>query len=67
MRKYFRAIKCFFKFLGMQNDYLYPFEGQINSDSCPFKKAHWYKTRIGFSTAWDIAKSIHLDTNIIKN
>lgn len=57
--KYFRFIKSFFTFLGMQNDYLYPFEGQIFPDSCPFKKPHWWKTRVGLSTAWGIAKSIH--------
>ena len=60
MKKYLRFIGCFFRFLGTQNDYLYPFEGQVNDDSCPYKKAHLWKTRIGFSTAWNIAKSIHL-------
>lgn len=60
MKKYYRFIRCFFIFFGSQNDYLFPFEGQINPDSCPYPKPHWYKTRIGFQTAWNIAKSIHL-------
>lgn len=54
--KYYRFIKTFFSFLGSQNDYLYPFEGQINSGGCPYSKPHWYKTRIGLGTAWGIAK-----------
>ena len=58
--KYFQFIRCFFKFLGTQNDYLYPFEGQVNADSCPYQKAHLWKTRIGFGTAWLIAKTIWL-------
>ncbi len=58
--KYYRFIRCFFKFFGSQNDYLYPFEGQVNGDSMPFKIPHWYKTRFGFNTAWSIAKCIHL-------
>lgn len=58
--KYYRFIRCFFRFFGSQNDYLYPFKGQVNGDVLPFKKPHWYKTRIGFRTAWDIAKCIHL-------
>lgn len=63
-RKIFEDMKCiiffklFFKYLGMQNDYLYPFEGQINVDVCPFKKSHWYKTRVGFNTAWLLAKLV---------
>ncbi len=57
--KLFRILRTFFRFFGTQNDYLYPFDGQINADSCPYKKAHWYKTRIGLRTAWDIAESVH--------
>lgn len=59
MKYIYNFLSTFFRFLGTQNDYLYPFEGQINGESCPYKKAHWYKTRIGFNTAWRIAKSIH--------
>ena len=59
--KYLKAIRCFFRFFGHQNDYLYPFEGQINGDSCPYKKPHLWKTRFGITTSWDIAKSIHLN------
>lgn len=58
--KYYRFVRCFFSFVGSQNDYLYPFEGQINADSLPFQKPHLYKTRIGISTAWNLAKCIHL-------
>jgi len=54
--KYIHFIRCYFSFLGMQNDYLYPFEGQINPESCPFKKPHLWKTRIGFKTAFEISK-----------
>jgi hypothetical protein len=60
MIKYYRFIKCFFSFLGTQNDYLYPFDGCVHPDSYPFQKPHLWKTRIGFSTAWSIAK-IHLN------
>lgn len=60
MKKYFNFIRCFLKFLGRQNDYLYPFEGQVNAEALPFKKAHWWKTRIGVGTAMDLAKSIWL-------
>lgn len=58
--KYIKFIQSFFRFLGTQNDYLFPFEGQINAESCPFQKPHWWKTRIGFSTAYRIAKSVWL-------
>jgi hypothetical protein len=53
-----RFIKTFLSWLGSQNDYLYPFEGQINNEMCSFKKSHWWKTRIGFRTAWDMARTI---------
>lgn len=59
MKYYFRFWKTFFNFLGSQNDYLFPFEGQINPESCPYPKAHWYKTRIGFKTAYNIAKAVN--------
>lgn len=57
---YIKLIKTFFFYLGMQNDYLFPFEGQEFNNSCQFKKPHWYKTRIGFRTAWGLAKVIVL-------
>lgn len=60
MKKYTSFIKSFFTFLGMQNDYLYPFEGQIHPDSCPYPKAHWWKTRMGIKTAYKLAKNIWL-------
>ena len=58
--KYIRFIRTFFNFFGTQNDFLYPFDGQINDECCQFKKSHWYKTRIGFTTAWKVAKTINL-------
>ena len=58
--KYYRFICGFFRYFGRQNDYLYPFDGQVNPESCPFKKPHLWKTRIGFNTAWSLAKLKHL-------
>ena len=60
MIKYFQFIRCFFRFLGSQNDYLFPFEGQHEPHGCPYNKPHWYKTRIGFDTAFNLAKTIWL-------
>lgn len=59
--KTLRFIRIFFKFLGMQNDYLYPNGYQKEmcteyQDSFPFQKPHLWKTRFGFKTAWDLAK-----------
>ena len=48
----------FFKFLGSQNDYLYPHKGTENYPH-PFDKPHLWKTRLGFKTAWDLAKIIN--------
>lgn len=57
--RYFRLVKTFFYFLGMQNDYLFPAKGQDWDEHHQFKKPHWHKTRIGFGTAWGISKAVH--------
>lgn len=53
-----RFIKILFSWLGSQNDYLYPFKGQINLEGCPYPRPHWWKTRVGFRTAWGMAKLV---------
>jgi hypothetical protein len=50
MKLRLKMIATFFKFLGNQHYY----EG--------IDKPHWYKTRLGFKTAWDLAKIIHSKT-----
>lgn len=55
--KYIYFFITFIKFLGMQNDYLFP---KANDNNWyPFSKPHLWKTRIGFSTAWAISKAVH--------
>lgn len=46
--KYVRFIKSFITYLGTQNCYY------------GVDKVHWWRTRVGFKTAWEIAKVIHL-------
>jgi hypothetical protein len=56
IRKIFFLIKEFISWFGNQNDYLYPID-ENDKHHYPFKKAHWYKTRFGFKTSWDLAKA----------
>jgi len=41
-RNVFKFVGVFFNFIGTQNDY--------NT------QLHWYKTRFGFKTSWELAK-----------
>ena len=57
MIRLIKFIIVFIEFLGSQNDYLYPTDENDKSYT-PFKKKHWYKTRFGFITSWNLAKVI---------
>lgn len=71
VRKYqplhWRIIWCpwlstFFSFLGTQNDYLFPGPGRTGT-KYPFDKPHWWRTRIGFKTAWELTCIIYNKEN----
>jgi hypothetical protein len=47
----------FFYWLGIQNDYNYPTD-KNDIGWYPFKKKHFWKTRIGFKTSFNLAKFI---------
>lgn len=51
----FPKLNSFFTFFGKQNDYLFPPKGE-DAEGYPFKKPHLWKTRIGFGTAYRLAK-----------
>ncbi len=55
---FFIRLNSFFTFFLKQNDYLYPHEGceEEYKTGYPFQKAHLWKTRIGFKTAWELSK-----------
>lgn len=55
---YFPRLNSFFTFFLKQNDYLYPHDGCPDDmkDGYPFQKAHLWKTRFGFKTAWQLSK-----------
>lgn len=55
---FFPRLHSFFTFFMKQNDYLYPHKGcePEYAEGYPFKKAHLWKTRFGFKTAWELSK-----------
>lgn len=55
--KIFYFIYEFFYWLGIQNDYNYPSDENYKPWH-PYPKKHLWKTRIGFKTAWNIAKFV---------